>query len=241
MESEKTEIDTGLIERCILDCNATRQALEDWEKTRDDDDFKDVIEAYYTESVATVQELQELKSIWEKVSVAQEAQIRELEEKVKRKDKELESKTGEASSYSKSLAQVKEILERVVEGLMVKGEEVEGLDEICRGLGRQEQDDETSLENKSKEQEVEAEAGRLKEQIERLEGEKADSEEQLAQERAVLARARQEFKDKLAQLSASEEKVQGLESEVEHKVEVLMGKSRALREKEEEFRASKRV
>lgn len=90
---------------------------------------------------------------------------------------------------------------------MVKGEEVERLDEICCGLGRQEQDDETSLENKSKEQEVEAEAGRLKEQIERLEGEKADSEEQLAQERAVLARARQEFKDKLAQLSASEEKV----------------------------------
>lgn len=81
MESEKTEIDTGLIERCILDCNATRQALKDWEKTRDDDDFKDVIEVYYTESVATVQELQELKSIWEKVSVAQKAQIKELEEK----------------------------------------------------------------------------------------------------------------------------------------------------------------
>lgn len=132
--------------------------------------------------------------------------LKSLRKKVKRKDKELESKTGEASSYSKSLAQVKEIL-KVVEGLMVKGEEVERLDEICCGLGRQEQDDETSLENKSKEQEVEAEAGRLKEQIERLEGEKADSEEQLAQERAVLARARQEFKDKLAQLSASEEKV----------------------------------
>lgn len=264
MESE--QIDTGVIERCILDCNATRLALKDWEERRDDDDFLNVIAIYSRESVATVRELKELRTIWETISVVQKAQIEVLEERVKQQEEELglqtqepstpieglkkgvmqqeeelKSETGEILSLSESLTQVKESLKKLAESLRANGKEIQGLDEICRGLRRLKQDDETNVGHQSKEQEAEAEAARLKEQVERLKSEKADFEEQLAREKLALARAREELKDKLTVLAMSEEKVQGLESEVGKKAEALMAESRALHEKEEELRVSRRV
>lgn len=93
---------------------------------------------------------------------------------------------------------MKESLKQVIEDLKAKGEDVQELNEICRGLERQEQDTDTSLGKKSKKQQDDAETGRPKEQVEGLKIGKINFEEQLAKEKAALGRARQEFKDKLA-------------------------------------------